>query len=335
MIKYPTLKDNITIGITAPSSGIPENCHHFMDEIKERFKDVNLIIGDTVMTQYKAKSSHMNKRAKELNEFLQREDIDIIIPPWGGELAIEVIDKIDYANIQPKWIMGYSDTSLILLAITLNTGIATAHGTNIVDLRGKYSDKTTSAWEHVLKLQRNEEIVQYSSDMFQNSWTHHIPTDYIFNFTEQTKWKSLSGNNVKIEGRLLGGCIDVISHIVGTPYGDVDRFRNEYIGEEPILWYLENCESSSVTCRRMLLQMKYAGWFDNVSGIIFGRTQVDEAVDGYTMIDVYEDIADELDIPILYDVDCGHQPPQITFINGAYGIVEFDNGKGKVTQKFI
>lgn len=82
-----------------------------MDEIKERFKDVNLLIGDTVMTQYKAKSSHMNKRAKELNEFLQREDIDIVIPPWGGELAIEVIDKIDYANIQPKWIMGYSDTS--------------------------------------------------------------------------------------------------------------------------------------------------------------------------------------------------------------------------------
>lgn len=171
--------------------------------------------------------------------------------------------------------------------------------------------------------------------MFQKSRVHHVPTDYIFNFTELTKWKSLSGNNVKIEGRLFGGCIDVISHIVGTPYGDVNRFRNEYIREEPVLWYLENCELSPVTCRRMLLQIKYAGWFNNVSGIIFGRTQVDEVVDGYTMIDVYKDIADELDVPILYDVDCGHQPPQITFINGAYGIVDFENGKSKVTQKFI
>ncbi|MCO4097675.1 LD-carboxypeptidase [Macrococcoides canis] len=247
MIKYPRLNDNYTIGITAPSSGIPENCHHFMDEIKERFKDVNLLIGDTVMTQYKAKSSHMNKRAKELNEFLQREDIDIVIPPWGGELAIEVIDKIDYANIQPKWIMGYSDTSLILLTITLNTGIATAHGTNIVDLRGKYSDETTSMWEQVLKTQRNDEVIQYSSDMFQKSWAHHVPTDYIFNFTEQTIWKSLSGEVVKIEGRLLGGCIDVISHIVGTPFGYVDQFRNKYLNGEPIIWYLENCELLPLT----------------------------------------------------------------------------------------
>lgn len=85
----------------------------------------------------------------------------------------------------------------------------------------------------------------------------------------------------------------------------------------------------------MLLQMKYAGWFDYASGVIFGRTQVDEAVDGYTMLDVYKDIAQGINVPILYDIDCGHQPPQMTFINGAYGIVEYDNGKGKVTQKFI
>lgn len=81
--------------------------------------------------------------------------------------------------------------------------------------------------------------------------------------------------------------------------------------------------------------MQYAGWFDNCSGILFGRTPVTEDTNGYTMTDVYDETAADLQIPIIYDIDCGHMPPQITFINGAYGIVEYREGKGKVTQKFI
>ena len=40
---------------------------------------------------------------------LHCEDIDLIIPPWGGELLIEMIDLVDYAGMTPKWILGYSD----------------------------------------------------------------------------------------------------------------------------------------------------------------------------------------------------------------------------------
>ncbi|TCD46146.1 hypothetical protein D3X11_01420 [Streptococcus sp. X16XC17] len=37
----------------------------------------------------------------------------------------------------------------------------------------------------------------------------------------------------------------------------------------------------------------------------------------YSYLDVYQELAQDLGIPILYDVDCGHLPPQITFVNGA------------------
>ena len=52
------------------------------------------------------------------------------------------------------------------------------------------------------------------------------------------------------------------------------------------------------------------------------------------MLDVYKDLSDELGIPIVYDIDCGHLPPQITLINGAYAEVEVDAGKGIVAQYF-
>lgn len=42
----------------------------------------------------------------------------------------------------------------------------------------------------------------------------------------------------------------------------------------------------------------------------------------------------ELQVPIIYDIDCGHVPPQMTFINGAYAKIEVADGKGLVTQHF-
>ena len=58
--------------------------------------------------------------------------------------------------------------------------------------------------------------------------------------------------------------------------------------------------------------MKLAGWFTNCSGIMFGRSQANTAVEKYTVEDVYKELAMELQVPIIYDIDCGHVPPQIT-----------------------
>lgn len=72
----------------------------------------------------------------------------------GGELLIETLEYIDFEKIQIKWVLGCADISLLLLAITLKTGIATAHGTNLVDLSGEYSDDTTAMWQAVLSLKK-------------------------------------------------------------------------------------------------------------------------------------------------------------------------------------
>ncbi|TGV25411.1 LD-carboxypeptidase, partial [Mesorhizobium sp. M00.F.Ca.ET.186.01.1.1] len=58
------------------------------------------------------------------------------------------------------------------------------------------------------------------------------------------------------------------------------------------------------------------------------------AVQGYTAEDVYQELADELRIPVLYDIDCGHMPPQMTFVNGARATVDMAEGRAKVTQHF-
>jgi muramoyltetrapeptide carboxypeptidase LdcA involved in peptidoglycan recycling len=336
MIRYPLLDKNATIGVTAPSSGIEVELHNMFKQACTRMEEYgfHIICGDTVWTQDKAKSAPARKRANELNQMIADEKIDLIIPPWGGELLIEILEKIDFDNMKEKWILGYSDVSVLLLAITLKTGIATAHGVNLVDLRGEYSDPTTSMWQTVLATKAGASVLQSSSEKYQKAWRHDQPSPCVYHLTEQTEWKTLDRESVHIQGRLLGGCIDVIRHLIGTPFGDVQNFRKNYINEEPILWYLENCELNTADLRRSLVQMKLAGWFDQASGIMFGRSPANQPVDNYTAIDVYKELENELQIPIIYDIDCGHVPPQITLINGAFAEVKVADGKGTIRQYF-
>ncbi|MDQ0860860.1 S66 peptidase family protein [Bacillus sp. V2I10] len=336
MITYPILKNEAKIGVTAPSSGVPSELHDILTQACTRMESrgYKVICGKTPWTQEKAKSAHFRTRAEEFNRMMQDDEIDLIIPPWGGELLMEMLEHVNYESIKQKWVLGYSDISSLLLAITLKTGMATAHGTNLVDLRGEKSDPTTAMWENVLKTKSGESILQSSSGHYQNEWQHTNPTPHIFHLTQPTKWKTLSNRYEKAEGRLLGGCIDVIRHLAGTPFGDVKTFSKQHIPNEPILWYFENCELTTTDLRRSLVQLKLAGWFENCSGILFGRSAANHPVDDYTVLDVYNDLAEELDVPIIYDIDCGHQPPQITLINGAYAEVIAENGKGEVVQSF-
>ncbi len=132
MIRYPSLKEGATIGVTAPSSGVKVEFHDLLRLSFSRLemKGFKVICGETIWTQDKAKSSPAQVRATEFNKMMRDDQIDIIIPPWGGELLIEILEYLDFENFKSKWILGYSDTSVLLLAVTLKTGIATAHGTN-------------------------------------------------------------------------------------------------------------------------------------------------------------------------------------------------------------
>lgn len=336
MIRYPSLQEGATIGVTAPSSGLNAELHDLLRLSFARMErdGFRVVSGETVWTQEKAKSSPAQFRAAEFNEMMRDDHIDMIIPPWGGELLIEILEYLDFDNFEDKWILGYSDISVLLLAITLKTGMATAHGTNLIDLRGEFTDQTTAMWKSVLSTATGGSVIQHSSEKYQQEWKHSDPSPCVFHLTEPTYWKVVGDQHVKIQGRVLGGCVDVIRHLMGTPFGDVQHFQENEINNEPVVWYLENCELSTTDLRRSLVQMKLAGWFDNCAGLLFGRSVANHSVENYTVEDIYQELYEELQVPIIYDIDCGHMPPQITFINGAVAEIEIKDGRGSVKQTF-
>ncbi|WP_214691329.1 MULTISPECIES: S66 peptidase family protein [unclassified Exiguobacterium] len=333
MIRYPQLTGH-QIGVTAPSSGIPEELHHLLHQAEHKFSNRGFTLQFTpnAWKQRFGKSAPARVRAHELTSLLQDDNVDLIVPPWGGELLMEILDHIEWQSLSAKWMLGYSDTSLSLFVYTLKTGIASAHGPNLVDLRADMWDETSSRWLDVLSTRTDETVIQRSSEKFQNEWQHDNPTPHLFHLTETTEWKAIGGQNAT--GRLLGGCLDVLLHTIGTPYGDVKTFQRDHLNDEPILWYFENAELNVPALKRTLLQMKWAGWFEQTSGILFGRSDAPSVHQDYTVEMVYEELHHMLEVPIFFDIDCGHVPPQMTLVNGAHASVQVEHGKGTLIQTF-
>jgi muramoyltetrapeptide carboxypeptidase LdcA involved in peptidoglycan recycling len=338
MIRYPRpLQQGDTIGVTAPSSGVDESLHHLVHNAKKQFekRGYQVSVGDTVWTEIKSASASKEVRVAELMAMFTNPDINAIIPPWGGEILLEILPLINWEEIDPKWILGYSDMSTFLFALTVKTGIATAHGPNFVELRCNEWEPVASQFMNALQAPAGSSIEQHSSEKFQSKWQHDAPDDpYVYKLDSPTEWKTIGSENIEVEGRFLGGCIDIIRHLVGTPYGDIKTFQKNFLNDEPILWYFENCEMNATDFHRSMLQFVYAGWFDNAAGIIFGRSPAGQEVAGFTVLDSMERIKELTGLPIIYNADVGHVPPQITFVNGAYGRVSVENGKGRVITTF-
>lgn len=75
-------------------------------------------------------------RAAELTAMLCDPTIRCVVPPWGGETAIDLVDLLDWdrlASAEPTWLVGFSDMSTVLVPITTRLGWATVHGDNLAD----------------------------------------------------------------------------------------------------------------------------------------------------------------------------------------------------------
>lgn len=338
IIRYPkAVKENDFIGITAISSAAN------LDKVEKAEKNLkkmgfNVKETENVRTKYKLVSSSGIKRADEFLKLWKDNEVTYIIAARGGEFAMEMLPYLHKYNkelklLEPKWMQGYSDTSLINFYLTTNYNIATLHSQNLGDYAMKKLHHSLLDAVNMAKLKQGEEYTQTSFEKYAKA-DDGTNVEAEYELVYNNKYKMMGNKNeCKISGRAIGGCIDVIKTIIGTPYDNVKNFCNQF--EEKVIWCIENCELSVPDLYRALWQMREAGWFENASGFLIGRTYSKNEVEDFTYENAIEEALGMLNLPIIYDIDIGHVPPQITFVNGAYMEFEYNDGKGKIKQKYI
>ena len=342
-IRYPRpLRKGDVIGVTAPSAGVgaalEPRLAFCLDALRRLGYEPRLgrgLLSDRIV------SAPAADRARELTDMLLDDAIAAVFPPWGGELLIDIFPYLDFERLSratPKWLIGYSDLATFMLPYTVLTGIATMHGGNLLESPIRPTAPSLAWWGDVARLPAGASFTQQAADLYQ---THDVdwakdPTATSFDRTAPVVWKCLGhetdpGHTVTATGRLIGGTLDVIGMLPGTSYGDLEGFVAAY-APEGLLFYLDNCDFNPAQYCRMLHHLRLAGWFSHANALLIGRTAAEDLRE-FTPRDALRDALGDLTIPIIYDMDIGHLPPQLILVNGAPATVRFSAAERSLTQQ--
>lgn len=333
---YPKfIKPGDLIGVPAPSDGITEvgklkRLDYAIKNIEN--KGYKVIETKSVRESVKGRSTSSENQAKELESLYLNNDVKTIICAAGGDFLIEILPYIDFAIIKDniKWLQGYSDPTGLLYTITTKLDIATIYGSNFGEFGMKPWHKSL---EGNFKILEGNIIEQESFSKYASSHTKYINGDESYNLDQEVLWENLNNEDeISLNGRIIGGCIDILSEIFGTKFDYTKDFLEKY-KNDGIIWYFDNCEFSSEGLIRILWKMKNMDYFKYCKGIIFGRSATESSYYDISFKEAVKHSLEELNIPIIINADIGHVAPRMTIINGSIANIKSKAGKGSINFK--
>ncbi|MCR5398391.1 MAG: LD-carboxypeptidase [Lachnospiraceae bacterium] len=356
-MRYPEfLGQNGCIGFVAPAFGCStEPYKSGFIAAQDRFKKMGYSIKlgpNCYESSGIGISNTPDKCGAELNSFYTDSGIDVLLSCGGGELMCEVVPYIDFEavkNADPKWYMGYSDnTNFTFLSATL-ADTAALYGPSAAAFGMNPWHKAIQDAVDVLTGEACHDGI-ISLNGYDKWETESLKDDEHpyepYNTTENTRIISLhegriedtvdgiplSTGDIHMSGRFIGGCMDCLVQLIGTPFDKVEEFTDRY-ADDGIIWFMESCDLGPMDVRRAMWHMRQAGWFKNIKGMVIGRPyRYGESFGELNMYRAVVDIISDLAIPIVMDVDIGHHPPMLPVICGSFAEIETDGEKYTLTM---
>ena len=316
MLFPPFLKPQDRIGVTAPSAGIDEKDLASFDLSLSHIRAAGWQVCETPNVRTGGlESAPPAVRAAQFNSLLGDPTVRMVWCACGGDFLADMLPLVDLDALlrDPKWVQGYSDPTSLLYAITTTRDVATIYGCNA---GGFDVPQLLPYMQQNFTLLSGNLSPQHSFSTFEH-WANDEGTRPVF-------WETPHGE-VSVQGRLLGGCMDCLLDILGTPYDGTAAFVKKY-KEDGILWYFDIFALSAESVYRTLWHMKECGWFRHAAGVICGRVCFPNSPLGLSYRDMIQKALPG--VPLVLEADVGHVPPRMTMINGALATLKAKDGKG-------
>lgn len=275
-VKPPALRPGATVGIVAPASNVKRgDLEAGCDALRRA--GYRPIYSDSILDKDLYFAGSVQRRARELEEMFERDDVEAIICARGGYGANYLFEALDWEKIKshPKIFVGYSDVTTLLTYFLDRAGLVTFHGPMVA-----------KDWAH----EDGVDLASWQAALAGTSpWEVHLEGN-----------SGATGlMDGAAEGILYGGCLSMLVASLGTPYE---------IQTAGTILFLEDVAAKPFQIDRMLMQSKLAGKLDEVRGIIFGEMQDcrQTANQEYTLEEVVLRIVGELGVPVAYGVRSGH-----------------------------
>lgn len=284
MKRPPFLKLNDKVVIVSPAGNIqPQFVNSTIDILQEWGLEVKT--SENALRETGRFSGFTEQRLHDLQSAMDDPEVKLIFCSRGGYGAIHLLDRLDFTAIKknPKWLIGFSDITALHSALQSH-GIMSIHG----PMTKHFSEEGPSELS----------VLYTKAAISGRDLNYTIPVDYPFLNREG-----------KATGTLIGGNLSVYTSLFGSKFNKIPRngiLLLEDIGEEPY------------RIDRMIYQLKIAGVFNKIKGLIIGQF-TDYEEDNKMYGSLYESIllaVKEFDFPVCFGFPVGHTTINLPVIMG-------------------
>jgi len=295
MVQTPFLKAGDKIAITCPAKKLAAPMTDAITLLQSWGLEV--ILGETVDASYHQFAGDDELRAKDMQRFIDNDSIKAIIAARGGYGTIRIIDKLDFSSFttKPKWVIGFSDITIIHAHLEANYGVQSIHGQMPVNI----PDASAHSLKTLKKALFGEEL-------------HY----------------TIHPNNLNRDGNatatLIGGNLSLLIAIQGS-VSDMD-----YTGK---ILFIEDVGEYLYAIDRMIRALDRAGKLKNLAGLIVGGfTEIkdNDIPFGQTVPEIIMEIVKNYNYPVCFDFPAGHIPDNNSLILGSKVNLSVQNKQGTV-----
>lgn len=254
----------------------------YLEELGYRVK-----VGESVYKRRGYLAGTDEERAEDLKRMFLDPDVKAVFCARGGYGSSRMLDKVDYDVVQenPKILVGYSDVTALQMAIFAKTGLVTFSGPMVALEMGGGMDGLTE-----------EKFWRSISSPEPMGGVENPEGEDLCVYTEGTA-----------EGEVVGGNLSLICSLLGTEYIPVLTDK---------ILYLEEVGEAPYRVDRCLNQLRLAGVFRQVSGLVLGRfvecVPVDSHKPSFTVEEVLDAYGKGLGIPVMGGLAYGHVARKVT-----------------------
>lgn len=300
MMIPPFLHKDAVVRLVSPAGVIDANLVVGAVECLESW-GLNVRVGEHASTRDGRFAGNRNQRLSDLQEALDDPACMAIFCTRGGYGTVQIIDDLtwDSFNKNPKWLIGYSDITM-LHALLQKKGICSIHG----GMAKALTESLSSEQEQVTLLR----AILYGS----------FPS-----YTCEAHPLNRLGTS---KGVLTGGNLSILYSLRGTPY--------DFIPEKSIL-FIEDIGEKSYVVDRMMHNLKLGGCLARISGLIVGNFSdyEEDPLFGKTVYEIILDAVSDYSYPVCFNFPVGHDGRNLPMMNG--GEVQLEVGEKNTRLFFI
>lgn len=296
MIQPDYLKKGDTVAIVSTARKISSDQIIAAIKLLEKW-GLNVVIGNTIGSEENQFAGNDEARINDFQQQLNNPKVKAIWCARGGYGTVRIVDKLDFSEFKkhPKWIIGYSDITVLHSHIH-NLGIETLHATMPINI-----EKSSKLSIETLK-----------KSLFGKNLSYEISADE----------KNKLGN---AEGEIVGGNLSVLYSLLGS---------KSAIKTDGKMLIIEDLDEYLYHIDRMLMNLKRNGYFNNLKGLIIGgmtNMHDNEIPFGKTSEEIILDCVAEYDFPVVFNFPAGHLDDNRALILGRKATLEVGEIKSKIT----